>query len=123
MAITIITQSNRHINGSCASQAGTSTTTSDAIAVAPYQTGTIQVVCANVSASTLTYELQASTDGTNFDTVSGSSTVAAAGASSKSFNMNPIPGAVMQVKVTTADVGVGSTATVRAYFNLRKESE
>jgi|6_EtaG_2_1085325.scaffolds.fasta_scaffold07631_3 subtilisin family serine protease len=90
----------------------------DAIAVSDTTRGTFQVVHATHD-DTSTWEIQSSVDGTNYDTVTGTSTTTAGASGSASLIFDNIPGAFIRLTVTEADGNAASTLIV--HFIAKKD--
>jgi len=75
---------------------------SSAVDGSSYQQVGVQVVHADISTTSAIYELQVSNDGSNWDSVSGSSTTVTTGSGSNSIDIDPFQYAYIRVTTTTA---------------------
>lgn len=93
------------------------TNSSDAIDVSGYANGSIQMIHASHAADTSTWEVQSSNDGTNWDTVAGTSTTNTGASGSDTIVLNPL--GVRQIRITITEASQ-ATATLTPYVVLNK---
>lgn len=84
---------------------------SDAFEIPRWQQCSIQVVHAGHGASSSTWVLQATNNGTNFDTIVGSSVTTAGASGSNTIDVSGLSGWKVRVTVTGASAQAGSTLT------------
>ena len=118
MALTLIMQSRTYRRLAAPAIDATGLNTSDSFDVSDTLQGTFQIVHAAHTAGTSTWELQSSLDGTNYDTITGTSTATSGVAGSKTYTVDPLPGGKIRLKVTVANGSVAPTLTV--YFEGKR---
>lgn len=110
-ALTREGSSSSYITYSATAVAATGANSSDSFPAAPFTQGTFQIVWAGhnlVNGST--FELQSSVNGTNWDTISGSSVSSSGTTGSTSIDFSSLPGDVIRVTLTNTSIA-GSTIT------------
>lgn len=98
----IVSQSNQHVHYKQETISASATSASDSIDASSFNNGGYQIIWAGMT-GTATYEIQQSLNGTNWDTVSGTSatTSGASGSASATFT-DTIPGGLLRFKITSA---------------------
>lgn len=117
MSVTVITSGEYHTVRSISSVAANATSSSEAIDVTPFVSCAVQVVWASHS-DTSTFAIQTSIDGTNFNTISGSSTTTSGASGAATIAISNCPGRYIRFTITEADANASSTLTM--YFIGRK---
>lgn len=100
------------------SVAADGTNTSESINLSGFQSISVQVIHANHS-DTSTFALQQSVDGTNWDTISGSSTVTASAAGTDTIDISEWASRLLRFTITEADGG--ATSTLVAHILAKKK--
>jgi hypothetical protein len=107
---TLNAQSNGWVRYQLTAVDASGTNNSEAIDLAAFQQVSVQVVHASHD-DTSTWELQVSNDGTNYDTLTGSSTTTASASGSASVEVEPWQYRLLRVSVTEADGNASATLT------------
>lgn len=86
------------------------TNSSAELRIGRFKSATIQTVWAG-HGTTSTFEVQETVDGTNWDTISGSSQTTSGTSGSSSIHLSDIMGDKIRITVTSADGGANPTLT------------
>jgi len=86
------------------------TASSDSFPIDRYAAGNVQVIWADHT-NTSTFELQVTSDGTNWDTISGSSTVTSGVSGSATLDLTSLPGSLLRVTITGTNGDADATLT------------
>jgi len=111
MSITIINDQKHCVLQSATAVDSTAANSSDSFEMLPWVLCAIQVNWSAHGASTSTWELQGSNDGTNFDPIGGSSTTTSGASGTTIVNVSDLATAFVRVTVTSVSTQAGSLLT------------
>lgn len=120
MAITLLAQGRGYKRLQTDAISTLATNSSDSIAVDDMLCGAVQVVHAGHTISTCTYKLQHSLDGgVNWDDSDFAAVTTSGVSGSNTFLCDPLPGGLIRVIVSVANVG-SSSPTITVYFSGKR---